>query len=288
MGRLMLVGAVSAAIVAASVGGASSPGAQRGVGGAQPPSFGVAASGKGYRPAPAMFHVPVNPPGAPPLPVGVHARNAPVGAVREVTHVGNCYGPGQSGYQSDCVNPGFEGSRANPGVHWGNEPYYNSGKRFVWIVDELGPGRERDWLQYVVNAWNSVVDATHQNRPYLLYSTGESGGPVWSNCAIGARQIMEFCYAQGQVRSYSNYTFDGSGHFQVVSAHIGSLARAQSDVYVEYSVAHEFGHIWGGFAHNTDCASVMTYCSTVGNQLLWYSADDFAVYAANYDVHPAN
>lgn len=40
-----------------------------------------------------------------------------------------------------------------------------------------------------------------------------------------------------------------------------------------------------GHAHDDDCASVMTYCSTFGTRYLWYGGNQVAVYQFLYQAH---
>jgi hypothetical protein len=267
-GLAALLGVLSLATIdATGVAGSA------GVGGAPPQSPGrgpeVKPDGRQQRP--------VNPPNAPPIPVGRRPVVPPGQEKRAI--VQNCYAPGTDGYQSDCQNPGFEGGSAH--AHWGNEPYYNTNHRYVWVVDELGPSREREWLQYTVNQFNAVATG---NRPYFLYYTGEQLG--WGGCAQNQAQFVVVCYQGGQ-RSATNYGWNGFGHFTQTYMYIGNQARFVNDYYIEYSLAHEFGHAIG-FAHDTSCSSVMTYCGTVGTQYLWYGPDQTSVYASVYDAHANN
>lgn len=229
---------------------------------------GVEVKGQGHQ------RVPVNPPNAPPIPLGKPARDS----VREAKSfiAENCYPVGQAGYESSCRNPGFAG---DPHTHWADEPYYSTNRRYVWVVDELGPGREREWLQFTINAFNSVASG---NRPYFLYATGEQIG--WSGCQQSLRQVIAVCYQGGQRSATTSWYDPGSGHLLQSAVRIGTQARFVNDFYVEYSLAHEFGHAIG-FAHDTDCASVMTYCTTADHQYLWYGTNQATVFASLYDGH---
>lgn len=165
-------------------------------------------------------------------------------------------------------------------IHWANEPYYGTNHRYVWVVDELGPSREREWLQFTINAFNSIASA---NRPYFLYATGEQLG--WSGCQQNLQQSSS-CVTRGVRSDIVRFLVlrPHQGSPASIGVRIGNQARFVNDYYIEYSIAHEIGHAVG-FAHDTDCASVMTYCRTVGNQYLWNGAIQAAVYVSLYDGH---
>ncbi len=234
----------------------------------------------------ALAHRPVNPRNAPrpPLPGRVAARYAPVG---RVTHrrVARCYSLIADGYQADCLNPGFEWDVAIVS-HYGNEPFYNSGYRFVWVMDELVPGSaESQHLQAVINAFNSVIVAG-KDRPYFLYYQ-KANFPGWTSCNVHARQWLEVCYNPSSGGSFAQWDVDSAGHFVWGINAIGDKAPDDGEPYLGNAVTHEFGHTIG-FAHDTNCKSVMTYCSTFFTQPLSYFTDQVSVYQQLYDRHATN
>lgn len=98
-------------------------------------------------------------------------------------------------------------------------------------------------------------------------------------------QFVEFCENPGTDRSYASWSWDSAGHLTTGDARIGALEG--NDYYVQYSVYHELGHVPLGLAHTDECASVMTYCSTVGTQYLRFTGTDFYVLNVLYDAHPS-
>lgn len=211
-----------------------------------------------------------------------------------------CYSPGQAGYQaypSECVPGNFTKNGSSCCLHEGVDPYNGAGRyRYVYVVDEMEGTRASQWLAYAVNWLNSTFSqeggAPLGNRPYFLYYTGSYlrgangaaypyGYADYQNCQAGENHrgfqgFMEFCARPNQATSDATWFADGYNRFTYGWGRI-KYTDSSWDVMTAYSVTHEFGHLQG-LAHNTDCDSTMTYCSTVGNQQLWYNGTD------NYDM----
>jgi len=202
-----------------------------------------------------------------------------VGAVHSNSQK-SCYPAGTAGYQSDCFY-GYEWNGATPYLaHWGNEPYLNTGIRYVWVVDDLRPGsREREILQYLINGLNGGRGTT---GPYFVYAPGENYG--LHGCANPGDQYIVACYRNTDY-GQTTYWYDGLGHFgrngHATIMQIGSQAYLGGDPYLWNEVIHEFGHAIG-FAHDTDCNSVMTYCSTFDYRYLGYAINQQQEYTALY------
>lgn len=207
----------------------------------------------------------------------------------------NCYPPGTGGYQENCVNPNYQ--LAGDWVsHYGVDPYNGQNvARYVYVVDEMEGTRASQWLAWYLSYLNQYWWPQQPNgiRPYFLYFSGSwlrAQHPAYANyhgCNGSLVQFMEFCPTVPGRSSASWSIRDSQGHVGTGDARIGALHATPGgagDPYVEYSVVHEFGHLHG-LAHTDECASVMTYCWTVGNQYLFYSATDYAVLASIYDSH---
>lgn len=204
----------------------------------------------------------------------------------------NCYPSGTAGYQQGCVNPNYV-AVGSTYLHYGTNPYTGSG-RVVYIVDEIAGTRASEWLVWLINLENQGWYSQNNNRPYFVYfeagwlrSQG-SGYSDYQNCGGSYLQYIEFCSTTASTSSAQWTNNNTTGHIGTGDGRISALnatcCNNNADYYVEYSVLHEFGHLWG-LAHTDECASVMTYCSTVGNQYLWYSALDQQVLASIYDGH---
>lgn len=209
---------------------------------------------------------------------------------------GSCYLPSDGvsrGYQDNCYSNGeavccyeLAGGWVS---HYGVDPYNGQGYyRYVYIIDEMEGTRASEWLQWYVATQNQqwFPGNAANKRPYFLYYTGSylrSLTPAYGSlhdCQGGFNQFIEFCLGNGAERSsysYSswNYVLSQPGNYNIGKVGTGdavinawvATAGDWRDPYVEYSVIHEFGHLWG-LAHDRDCNSVMTYCGTVGNQYL--------------------
>ena len=219
-------------------------------------------------------------PGKPPAP-GQQPRNKPT-AGDITTHIAYaCYPPGTAGYQTEC-DDGTEGY-----AHWGHEPYFDSKRRYVWIVDELPPGsRERAWLQFTVNAFNEMAK---DDYPRFIYYTAEQLGSAWRGCSVNAAQVVEVCPLPHGERSYVKWTQrESTRHFITSSIHLAlGVPAGFGDAWTESLVVHEFGHMIG-FAHDTDCESVMTTCETFGTKYLWYRSQQTSAFVAIYHLHPTD
>lgn len=197
-----------------------------------------------------------------------------------------CYPPGVAGHDPGCT------ANTNAAAHWGAEPYFKSNKRYVWVVDELpADSRARAWLQFAINAFNSVVTEDHPDRPVFVYATAEQLGGGWSNCSHKLAQIVEVCAAPAGTRSYVQSTVDqATQHFTTASIHVDlALPAGYGDEWTENLVAHHFGHVLGLADDDTDCESVMSYCpTTLGKKYLWFGAAAAHVYEQHYDAHATN
>lgn len=225
-------------------------------------------------------HVPEIPAQAPRPPWETGRASGPAGPEVHPA-LNSCYPAGhEANIANDCLNPGYWVTGGNP-MRWGNEPFYGTNHRYVWVVDELG-GRAREWLQYIVNQWNSIAPTASTNRPYVLYYTAEQAGAGWANCDNNQNQTIEFCWREnGTGRSSAHPAAYLNGILARGDGWISANATS-SDQYLEYSIAHEYGHLWGAFHHNQDCDSVMTYCTLhIGVDYMWYHGDDTTVYVNN-------
>lgn len=197
-----------------------------------------------------------------------------------------CYPPGMAGHEPSCA------ANTAAAAHWGVEPYFTSNKRYVWIVDELpADSRARAWLQFAVNAFNSVVTEDHAERPVFVYATAEQLGAGWSNCSRKLAQIVEVCAAPAGTRSYVQSTVDqATQHFISAAIHADlALPAGYGDEWTENLVAHHFGHVLGLPDDSADCESVMSYCpTTLGKKYLWFGAAAAHAYEQHYDAHASN
>lgn len=209
-----------------------------------------------------------------------------------------CYPNGTAGYSSGCRHPNFEQQVAGAYSHWGYWPYDGRANRDVVVVDELGNTRAREWLQWAVNRNNNEQHAYGAHRPRLVYYTGEYlqslGYPQFSGCQANFAQYMEFCPSGNQNNSWAAWGVNSAGHVTVADAQIGPLHgtwQTYQDIYTANIVVHEYGHLLGVYSHDTDCASVMTYCSTFNQQYLYFTydgsgeANQRTVFNQNYDSH---
>lgn len=211
-------------------------------------------------------------------------------AVKELPEVGrsskqSCYPagvPGYEGTQLPCVNPG-QYDTGGYWMHWGNATVYGYSHRYVWVVDETGPGSARNYIQSWVSQMNSIATG---NRPYFIYYTGEQLG--WAGCGGNHAQIIEVCYggsAHGSgstSRSITQFAWGSYGRMIWSEVWLGESIQSYGDVVVANNVVHELGHSIG-YAHDQSCQSVMTYCSTFSTTPLWYGPDQNYAYTILYD-----
>ena len=195
---------------------------------------------------------------------------------------GNCYAPGTNGYEPDCRNPGYYQAQYG-GAHWGDEPYYNTGVRFVWLMDSLWDTRTREHL----NVWINERNASY-TEPYgiyvVLYQAEELGQPR-GQCSLNGSvpQWIDVCPTQNGV-SLAGLAYAGE-HLIYGTARISTTnLYAGTDVYKRNSIYHELGHTVG-FTHDTDCASAMTYCYTAFDRYLGYASSQVSVVNLVYKNH---
>ncbi len=231
----------------------------------------------------------VNPPGSPPPPP---PRSAPIDLtnVRFTTHQA-CYPnvlPDDGRYQPSCVNPGYDANGLGWAKHWGFQPG-TSAPKYVYVLDSLTQPRAHAWLDYQLNALYVSYTQNPANRPIFLRYYADN--PAFGNLTQGPcytsvqthPQWIELC-DNGPNRSYAvgAYYNDSSAHLIWQQARIQN--NITNDYYQNYVILHELGHTIG-LAHDSDCQSVMTYCSTVGYQYLGYGANQSTVYVNQYDYH---
>ena len=248
------------------------------------PGLEVDASGRFTTPVPpgidpAHWRPAARPTMAPPAPP-LTPSTAPIDGRKTVE---DCYPPGTSGYEDGlCRNPGYYQGQFG-GVHWGDEPHYATGVRFVWVMDALWDSGARQHL----NAWINERNATYQ-EPYdlyiVLYQAEELNRPRGSCTLLGAvAQWVEVCPTTN-TRSSANFAWSGD-HLHDASVRISTTnSRAGTDLYKHNAIRHEMGHAVG-FAHDTDCGSVMTYCSTYSTNYLGYGTNQVSVVNLVYKNH---
>lgn len=247
----------------------------------------------------ALLHEPVNRPDAPPFPTDKTPLRIDEGPPGDpvISHGCYPYTPQTGGNPwNDCAAPTHwtdkavtNGVCAAPScahwIHFGKEPYYNTGTRSVWVVDELAayPGH-RAWLQYVVNQFNAIYAG---QRPAFFYYKGEDLGWGTDCNTTTQRQTFEVCARPWEAGGAYAMVLPSrdNGHFLFGDVVVQAGGLSGNDQYTEYLIAQEFAHELG-LHHNTDCWSVMTYCSTnIGVNYLWYQGDDTTTYVDNYDRH---
>jgi hypothetical protein len=245
----------------------------------------------------ALLHQPVNRPDGPRVPTGTTPLLIDDGPLGEAVVSHGCYPAGNNANpNNDCTAPTHWTDKAvtfgvcgAPNcahwIHFGLKPFYNTGTRSAWVVDELAAyPAHRAWLQYVVNQFNSVYVG---QRPLFWYYKGEDIGYGTDCNTTTQHQTIEVCARPGESgTAYASVVpFSSNGHFAYGDVVVQAGGLSGNDKYVEYLIAQEFGHELG-LHHNQDCGSVMTYCSTnIGVNYLWYQGDDSVTYADNYDRH---
>lgn len=252
-------------------------------------------------------NLPINDPSQLPDPAKLQTSTGSVHSAH-----GSCYPSSvgtAGGYQASCYSAGDAAccyELADGWVtHFGIDPYQGNGyTRYVYIVDEMEGTRASEWLAWYANQLNSswfYPGNPTGKRPYFVYFSGSwlrQQGPAYSgyhDCLGGLVQFMEFCLG-GHNAPYSYSTWTTTAGLN--GAYLGKVgsgdatinawdapAGGAGDPYVEYSVIHEFGHLFGN-AHDQDCQSVMTYCGTVGNQYLYPTTANWAALGSIYDQPP--
>jgi hypothetical protein len=263
----------------------------------------------GLPPATKSATPPAVPHGAPPFPGDVQQ---PVGntngPVRHRTFH-SCPPRAARDYEKDCANTTYGGRTFGTysSLRWGNEPYFHTHMRYVWIVDELPTGsRESAWLQLATAAFNKAADSSSKppraDRPHFIYLTAQQAraktGSNWAKCSKDPkkrRQIVEVCLYDAHNPAHRKSTdsfFEADlDEVHLLGGYVAiKLESPDTDQGIEYDVVHEFGHVVG-FTHDTDCRSVMSSCLTYEQQkstYLWYGPNDLAAYSFLYDKHPRN
>lgn len=197
------------------------------------------------------------------------------------------------GYQpppAQCIYDSVTSANGGPALHHAVDPYGNCGGcRIVYIVDEMEYGRNSEWLAHIASWFNQ--NQNHPDgvfrpwRPYFIYWTGSwlrAQHPAYANyhscqafeTGTGYNSFHEFCLSDG-INDYRwNYFTDG--RYGKGAARIGTTVPSgntgnTADFRISRLVGHEFGHLHS-LAHDTDCSSVMTYCTTYMNvTYLWYT-----------------
>lgn len=233
-------------------------------------------------------------------------RSDPSRAVVGSARMGGCYPSGTSGYQAppvQCIYDSVTSTNGGPPVHHGIDPFNGAGQyRYVYVVDEMEYGRNSEWLAWTLDWFNQNQNYPDGQvrpwRPIFLYYTGSylrSLTPTygWFYSCQGYETghtyqgFFEFCLnnqgindARWSWDGYSRYT---SGAARISVAHSGCLS-CYEDYRVERLVVHEFGHLHS-MAHDTECDSVMTYCTTyMNNTYLWFTATNQWWQRYIYDV----
>lgn len=220
---------------------------------------------------PRLWKPVVNPPNAPKVPPR-HAPRRPM--FRSAIHHG-CYPPYTEAWWGEgglCREPGGLFGDTDL-VHWSHGNAY----AYVYVIDALGRAEAKQWLHYTVNLLNQWrIYGT--NRPHFVLYTASQLGRQVGDCGAAWDRYIEVC-EHDYPRPVTYFDWDSANHIRTADVFI---SRAASGHYLNYSVMHEVGHTVG-FAHDTNCQSVMTYCGTVGNQFLTYAADQHTVYSLLYD-----
>lgn len=235
----------------------------------------------------SLWHPYVNPPDAPPPPppTSVDLTN-----VKFTTNFA-CYPnviPDDGRYMASCVNPGYDVNGLGWAKHWGFQAG-TSAPKYVYVLDSMTQPRAHAWLDYELNSLYTSYTQNPANRPLFLRYYADD--PIFGNLTQGPcytsasthPQWIELC-DNGPNRSYTTGAWSPSADAHLLWQQARIQNNVTNDYYQEYVVLHELGHAIG-FAHDTDCQSVMTYCSTVSNQYLGYGTNQSTVYVNQYDYH---